>query len=258
MAHNVYENVVLESKIENLLSTGIDVNNYMTIDNSLTQEAGMKKVINVYTATGNVEDLGMGEGNSEAITVSFTPAEYTVGVTQGKFAYYDEQEMTDPTVVDTGLQAVADKMTNDLTEKAIAEFGKTSLTLATDWSFDGIVDAIAKMNTEDESGLFLLVNPAQKATLRKQLGQDLKYSEGFSRTGYIGSVCGVPVIVSKAVPAGTGYLATKDAVTCFVKKGSEIEQERDIDTRNNIVVIRKVMLVALTNASKVVKLTTKA
>lgn len=258
MAHTVYENFVLESKIENLLTTGIDMNAYMTIDYSLAENAGMKKVVNVYTATGEVEDLNMGEGNSAEITVSFTPTEYTVGVTQGKFAYYDEQEMTDPMVVDAGLQAIADKMANDLTEKAIAEFGKATLTLEVDWGFDSVVDAIAKLNTESEEGLFMLVNPAQKATLRKKLGQDLKYSEGFARTGYIGSVCGVPVIVSRAVPVGTGYLASKEAVTCFVKKGSEIEQERDADKRNNKVIARKVMLVALTDANKVVKMTTKS
>lgn len=258
MAHTVYENFVLESKIENLLTTGIDVNAYMTIDYSLAENAGMKKVVNVYTATGEVEDLGMGEGNSAEITVSFTPTEYTVGVTQGKFAYYDEQEMTDPMVVDAGLQAIADKMANDLTEKAIAEFGKATLSVEVDWGFDSVVDAIAKLNTESEEGLFMLVNPAEKATLRKKLGQDLKYSEGFARTGYIGSVCGVPVIVSKAVPSGEGYLASKEAVTCFVKKGSEIEQERDADKRNNKVIARKVMLVALTDANKVVKMTTKA
>ena len=258
MAHTVYENFVLESKIENLLTTGIDVNAYMTIDYSLAENAGMKKVVNVYTATGEVEDLEMGEGNSAEITVSFTPTEYTVGVTQGKFAYYDEQEMTDPMVVDAGLQAIADKMANDLTEKAIAEFGKATLSVEVDWGFDSVVDAIAKLNTESEEGLFMLVNPAEKATLRKKLGQDLKYSEGFARTGYIGSVCGVPVIVSKAVPSGEGYLASKEAVTCFVKKGSEIEQERDADKRNNKVIARKVMLVALTDANKVVKMTTKA
>lgn len=258
MAHTIYEDFVLESKIENLLTTGIDVNAYMTIDYSLTENYGMKKVVNVYTATGEVEDLGMGEGNSAEITVSFTPTEYTVGVTQGKFAYYDEQEMTDPMVVDAGLQAIADKMTNDLTEKAIAEFGKATLSVEVDWGFDSVVDAIAKLNTESEEGLFMLVNPAEKSTLRKKLGQDLKYSEGFARTGYIGSVCGVPVIVSKAVPSGEGYLASKEAVTCFVKKGSEIEQERDADKRNNKVIARKVMLVALTDANKVVKMTTKA
>lgn len=258
MAHTIYENFVLENKIENLLATAVDMNSYMTADYSLAESAGMKKVINVYTATGEVEDLGMGEGNSAEITVSFSPVEYEVGVTQGKFAYFDEQEMTDPMVVDTGLQAIAQKMTNDLTAKAIAEFGKATLTQAVAWDFDGIVDAIAKLDVEDESGLFILVSPAEKAKIRKNLGEELKYSEGFARTGYIGSVCGVPVIVSKAVPDGEGYLATKEAVTCFVKKGSEIEQERNANTRANSVFARKVMLVALTDATKVVKLTTQA
>ena len=258
MAHTIYQNFVLENKIEDLLTTGIDMNAYMTADYSLTENAGMKKVINTYTASGNVEDLAMGVGNSGDIEVAFTPKEYTVGVTQGRFPYYDEQEMTDPMVVETGLKGLADKMTNDLTAKAIKAMGETELTIAVNWTFDSIVDAIAKMNTESEDGLFMLINPAQKATIRKNLGQDLKYSEGFARTGYIGSVCGVPVIVSKAVKAGEGYLATKDAVTCFVKKGTEIEQERDADTRKNSIFARKVMLVALTDGTKCVKLTTQA
>lgn len=258
MAHTIYDNFVLENKIENLLKTSVDMNAYVTADYSLAESAGMKKVINKYTATGNVEDLAMGKGNTGEFEVSFTPVEYTVGTTQGKFAYYDEQEMQDPMVVEAGLQALAQSMANDLTDKAIAEFGKATLSVAQDWSFDGIVDAIAKMNVEDEAGLFLIVNPAQKAIIRKNLGEDLKYSEGFARTGYIGSVCGVPVIVSKAVPAGTGFLATKEAVTVFIKKGAEIEPARDADTRKNTIFARKAMVVALTDATKVVKLTTKA
>ena len=258
MAHTIYENFVLENKIEDMLKTAVDMNSYMTADYSLTQSAGMKKIINVYTATGEVEDLAMGEGNSSEITVSFSPVEYEVGVTQGKFAYFDEQEMTDPMVVDTGLKRISANMTNDLTEKAIAEFGKATLTQAVNWDTNGVIDAIAQLNTEDESGLFLLINPAEQAKLRKNMGEELKYSEGFARTGYIGTVCGVPVIMSKAVPAGEGYLATKEAVTCFVKKGVEVEQERDANTRSNRVFARKVMLIALTDATKVVKLTTQA
>lgn len=258
MAHTIYENQVLANKIESLLTTAVDMNAYMTIDNSLTHEAGMKKAINVYTANGNVEDLAMGEGNSGEIEVSFTTREYEVATTQGKFSYFDEQEMKDPMVVEVGLKAVAETMTNDLTTKAIAEMDKTNnivyFTSGAGIKFDTVVDAIAKLNTEDESGLFLLINPAEKAQTRKSLGDDLKYTEGFARTGYIGSVCGVPVIVSKAVPASKAFLGTKDAVTCFVKKGSEIEQERNADIRKNDVYARKVMLVALTDESKIVKL----
>ena len=259
MAHTIYENFVLENKMEDLLTTAVDMNAYMTADTSLTENAGMKKKVNTYTATGNVQELGMGEGNTEDIEVSFITNEYEVGTTQGRTYYYDEQEMTDPYAIDVALKGLADIMTNDLTAKAIAEFKKaTMVQYGATWIFDNIVDAIAKMNLEKEEGLFLLINPAQQAAFRKNLKDDLKYVEGFVRAGYIGTVCGVPVIISKAVPVGEAYLATREAITCFIKKGNEIEQERDANTRKNTIFARKVMLVALTNATKVVRLSAKA
>ena len=256
MAHTVYENIVLSNKMNDILATKVNLNNYLTIDNSLVESAGMKKVVNTYTSTGDVEKLGMGQGNSTSIEVSFTPKEYNVEVFQGKFAFYDEQEMTDPIIVDKGLADSATRMVNKFTALAIAEFDKASLThTATVWSFDVVVDAIAKMNLEDEAGLFLLVSPTDKAAIRKALKDDLSYSEGFVRTGYIGNVCGVPVIVTDAVGAGKAYLATKEAVTVFIKKDTETEYERDADHRNNSYWVRKCAVVALTDATKVVKIT---
>lgn len=259
MAHKVYENVILSNKINDILTTAVDLNNYMTVDTSMAEEAGMKKVINTYTSTGAVEELGMGEGNSTDIEVTFTPSEYEVKTYQGRFAFYDEQEMTDPMVVETGLNHSAKHMINKWTELAIGEFDKASLTItSTAWDFNTVVDAIAQMKLEDESGLFLLISPEDKAEFRKNLKDDLSYSEGFVRSGYIGSVCGVPVIVTKAVEAGKGYLATNSAVTAFIKKDTETEYERDADVRNNSYWIRKVGVVALTDATKVVKITVSA
>ena len=260
MPHTIYQNFVLENKLEDLLTTHIDMNQFATQDTSLVEEAGMTKKINQYTSTGNVEDLAMGAGNTQEIEVSFTQVPYTVGVTQGRFAYYDEQEMTDPMVVDAGLYGLATRMTNDLTAKIIAELDKATLTYdasATGLTFDAIVDAIAKFPHEDaEDGLFILINRADLAGLRKNLKDELKYVEAFARTGYIGSVCGVPVYVSDAVPAKKAFLATKEAVTVFTKKGSETEQERDANIRKNTVYARKVMLVALTDATRVVEIAT--
>ena len=254
--HVVYDNTILENKIEDFLTTALDVAQYATHDDSLTQSAGMKKVVNKYTATGNVEDVLMGEGNTEDIEVAFDSVEYTVGVTQGRFPYYDEEAMTDPMVVDVGLKKLAAQMTNDLTAKIVKELDKTKLVInSATWTFNQIVDAIAMFPDEEISGLFLLVNKAQVADLRKNLGDSLKYVEDFVRTGYIGTVCGVPVIATNAVKAGEAYLATKEAVTIFTKKGSEIEQERDANVRLNKVYARKVVLVALTDDTKVIKLT---
>ena len=258
MAHQVYENVILSNKMNDILTTQVNLNNYMTIDTSMSESEGMKKVVNTYTSSGAVEELGMGEGNTGEITVSFTPAEYEVKVYQGKFGFYDEQEMTDKMIVDTGLQHSADIMVNTFTAKAIEEMEKATLSVNGAWSFETVVDGIAKLNLENEDGLFLLISPEDKAAFRKALKDDLNYSEGFVRTGYIGSVCGVPVVVSKAVPAGKGYLATKEAVTVFIKKETETEYERNADTRRNDYYVRKVAVVALTDATKIVKISVAA
>lgn len=259
MANQVYDNVVLANKIEDILTTAVDLTSYMTVDTSMTQEAGMKKKINTYKAQGNVETLDMGAGNTGDIEVSFSTKEYEVETVQGRFQYYDEQAMTDPMVVQAGLEGIAKTMINDFTAKAIAEFDKATLTVQrTGFAFTNIVDAIAKLNTENEDGLFILVGVADLANFRKELKDDLKYNEDFVRTGYVGSVCGVPVIVTKAITNGNIYLASKEAVTLFIKKDTEVEQERDANVRNNKVYIRKVAVVALTDETKVVKLTPKA
>ena len=166
--------------------------------------------------------------------------------------------MTDPMVIDTGLEKLAAQMTNDLTSKIVAELNKATLApahSAMSLNFNAIVDMIAAYPHEEEDGLFILINKAQLADLRRNLKDDLKYVEDFSRNGYVGTVCGVPVFVTNAVPEKTVFLAHRDAVTIFTKKGTEIEQERDANIRLTKVYARKVMLVALTDETKVVKAT---
>lgn len=259
MPHVVYDNFVLENKIENFLDTAMDMNQFITIDRSLTETAGMLKKIHKYTATGNVQEVAMGEGNDESIEVSFSEVEYRVGTTQGRFDYYDEEAMTDPMVVEVGLKKMSANMTNDLTRKAIGEMKKTeNIQYGASWSYDNVVDAIASYPYESEAGLFLLINKAQKAAFRKNLKDDLKYVEANVRTGYIGTICNVPIYVSDAVPVGVAFLGTKEAVTCFVKKGVESEQERNANIRKNSIWGRKVQLVALTDETRMIKLSAVA
>lgn len=255
MAHVPFENVVLGNKVTDILTTNVAINNYLTVDTSLAENAGMKKTIITYNSTGDVEQLAMGEGNTAGIEVQNTSKDYEVLTYQGKFEFYDEEEMTDPKIVEVGLKHATDRMVNKFVAEALAKMAETALEVSKEaWSFDVVVDAIAKMGKEVESGLFLLVSPGDLAAIRKALKNDLQYSEGFVRTGYIGNICGVPVIVSEAVPAGKGYLGTNAAVTLFMKKDTETEYTRDSDHRKNTYHIRKVAVVALTDGSKIVKI----
>lgn len=255
--NQIYDNFVLENKYESVLTTELDLQNYVTVDTSLTENPGVTKKVNVRTVTGDVQEVAMTEGNTENIEVALSQKNYTVGTTQGRFVYYDEEYMADPLVLDTGLRGLAEKMINNFTSKAVAEWTSPMVTQkviksANGITFDNIVDAIAVLGDEKEEGYFLLVNPSERANIRKNLKDTLQYVEAFARTGYIGTVAGVPVIITKAIPAGIGVLADKKAVTVFIKKGSEMEQQRDANIRKNEVYARKVTLVALTDATRVV------
>lgn len=82
MANTVYPNKIIESKAKDLLSTAVNTRTLMTTDDSLTQEAGMTKTINVYTYSGTAEELAAGAGNTNRGSISYVGTDYTVKMVQ--------------------------------------------------------------------------------------------------------------------------------------------------------------------------------
>jgi HK97 family phage major capsid protein len=172
---------------------------------------------------------------------------------QQVFDYADEDFMKDDNVVDMGVKGATQLMTNKMNADYVAEIEKATLSQAGGVSYDTIVDAIAKLNVEDESGLFVLTNPEGKADLRKDPDYVAARMGEVVYNGQVGTIAGIPVIVSKAV-SGTA-VAHKDAVKLFIKKDVEVEQERDADTRTNSIYLRAAYICALVDATKVCKIT---
>ena len=257
MAHKLYENIVLESQINDILETKLNAQSFMTIDNDLQAEAGMIKRINRYTYEGNVEKVAMGEKNTERGKVTFAGEDYKVEVKQQVFDIHDEEIMTDPLVVQVAVNGAGTEMVNDLNSDFFTEIAKTSTVhaVAGAFNYDVLVDAIEKMNVESEEGLFVVIGNDLKAQIRKD--EDFKASRMGEMLyhGQIGTICGVPVAVSKKVAKNTAFLATREAVKMFVKKSAEVEQDRDKERRINTYITRKVGLVALVDDTKAVKIT---
>ena len=258
MINTVYENFYLSNEIEDQYNSHLDLQQFCTIDNTLTGVAGMKRKINVYRATAGTEKLGAGEGNTKSITVSFSPEEYEILLAQNRFDYLDEEAMTDPMVVPTGTKHMGTDLFNTVNADIFAEFNKATLTVAASApDFAAFVDATAKLNLENLEGVnvFGWVNPADMAKVRKALKNDLKYVEAFAKNGYVGTVGGVNLYTKKDAVENTIIIATKDAVTLFNKKGTEVEQERDSNIRKNSIFSRKYYFAALTDETKAVKIT---
>lgn len=256
--NTVYENFYLSNEVEDQYNSHLDLQQFCTIDNTLTGVAGMKRKVNVYRATDGTEKLEVGEGNSKSITVSFSPEEYEILLAQNRFDYFDEEAMTDPMIVPTGTKHMGTDLFNTVNADIFAEFNKATLSVeAATPDFAAFVDAQAKLNLENLEGVtvFGWVNPADMAKVRKALKEDLKYVESFAKQGYVGTVGGVNLYTKKDAVAGTIIIATKDAVTLFNKKGTEVEQERDSNIRKNSIFSRKYYFAALTDETKAVKIT---
>lgn len=257
MANTVYNNFFLSNTVEDQYNSHLDLQQFCTVDNTLVGTAGMKRIIHTYRATNGTEKLTIGQGNSKSIEVSYTPVEYDIALAQNRFEWYDEHAMTDPMLVPTGMKHAGTDMFNTVNADIYAEFAKTGLEVpVTAFDFDAFVDGSAALNLENVEGvnIFAFVCPKDKAKIRKALKDSLEYVEAYARHGYIGSVAGINLYDKADATEGEIIIATKAAVTIFNKKGTEIEDERDGNTRKNTVFARKYYVAALTDESKAVKI----
>lgn len=259
MPNTVYDNFFLSNEIEDQFQSHLDLQQFCTIDSTLTGVAGMLRKVHKYKATDGTEKLTMGVGNTKTIEAGYTEKEYRILMAQNRFQYYDEEAMTDPMVITTGTRHAGTDMFNTVNADIFAAFNEATLTVVTTaLGFDAFVDGAAMLNLENLEGvsIFGFVNPADMAKLRKALKDDLKYVEGFAKQGYVGTVGGINIYTKKNAETGKVVIATKEAVTLFNKKGTEVEQEREGNIRRNTVYSRKYYLAAMTNEAKAVKIVT--
>lgn len=265
MAHTIYDNFFLSNEIEDQFNSHLSLQNFCTVDNSLVGTPGMIRKINVYQATDATQKLDIGEGNTESIEVSFTPREYEIQLAQNRFKYYDEQAMIDPMLVPVGVKHMATDMFNTINKDIFDEFNKATMVVVTNaLNFNCFADAQSMYRFSEDienKRTFAFVSPTDVATLRKNLKDDLKYVEAFSRSGYIGTVAGTDIFAKQDAVPGTICTADIKAVTLFNKKGTEVEQvlannrsETAANVRENTIFSRKYYIAALTDEREAVKI----
>lgn len=256
MAVQVYENFVLENKMTDLVNTNLDVHALFTTDTSLENVDGMRKVINKYTYTGAVEKLAKGAKNTTRGGNTMATSTYDIERYQQTFDYNDEDVMKDSFYLDTLTTGAATLMSNSIKEQYFGELAKISNTFAaTEFNYDAVVDALAQIGREVESDNFIVMGIDAKAAIRKDADYKASRQGEILYTGQFGDICGVPCVCSKLVPAGSVYITAKDAVKFFVKKAGEIEQDRDIETKDNTVVYSRYGVMALVDETKSIKIT---
>lgn len=259
MAHTLYTNQVIENKMTDLVNTNLEVNSLFTIDNSLAEGAGLTKVVNKYVYNGAVEKLAKGAKNTTKGAVTFTGTPYTVERYQQTFEYNDMDVMQDPYLLDVATTGASTLMSNDIKAQYFAELAKISNEYKyTAFNYDAFVDALAQIDREVESDLFIVMGNDGRAAIRKDADYKASRQGEILYTGQFGTINGLPCLFSKLVPAGVAYITAKDQVKLFVKKDGSVEQDRDIETKDNTVVYERHGVMALVDETKSIKLVAKA
>lgn len=259
MAFTGYENFIIENKMTDLVNSELNVRSLMTIDYSLAEAAGLKKVINKYTYTGKVEKLAKGAKNTTKGSVTFTPNEYTVERYQQTYTYNDMDVMQDPYLIDVASKGASVLMANEIKEEYFKELAKISNSSEyTEFNYAAIVDALSTINKEVETDMFVIMGNDLRAAIRKDADFIASKQGEILYTGQFGTICGLPVLFSKLVPEGTAYITKKDAVKFFVKKEGSVEQDRDIESKDNTVVYERHGVMALVDDTYSIKMTRTA
>lgn len=246
--NTVFENTVIENKMTDLINTKINAQSLMTIDTGLIEGAGLRKTINRYIYSGKVEVLGKGAANTSKGSITFVPSHYDVKRYQQTFEYNDMDVMQDPYMLDAAMSGAASVMTNQIKDEYFTELAKISNKYTYSGqtvTYSDIVDALASLNREVEDDLFIIMGSDSRAAIRKDQDFITSKQGEIIYSGQFGSICGIPVLYSKKVPNGKMYITNKEAVKFFVKKEATVEQDRNVETKDNTVVYERHGLVAL-------------
>ena len=283
-----FTNEFIETEIANSRNSALNAQIFCTVDTTLQGNDGDIISIGRIAATGAAEDVAEGAGNTGKVSVGVSEIDYEVKTAQAWFQYTDERLRRTPKEVAAGISHLGVALYNKFNDEFYAELAKTTNTLSvTAFDFDAIVDAQSQISLDtysadgmDEgaasdtqssvaSQTNILVGKDLLKALRKSAKDELKYVEGFLRTGYVGTIGGTNLYYSKLMDGtaykSTAFLFTKRAVTDFVKAGVETEISQkgsrssdDANKRINNIFARQSYVVALTDSTKAVKITVGA
>lgn len=244
---------------------------FAKIDTTLQGQPGSTITVPKFKYIGDAVEL------AEGVTADKTQLETTsVPYTIKKIA--KQVELTDEAVLSgygnpvgevnnqLGL-AIASKIDNDVMDAL--KGAQLVYTATGDISYNNIVNAIDALNEEENVEKVMFIHPRQVATLRKDANfiDNNKYNNNVIMKGEIGMIANARIVATKKAinSAGTYFLnpivelkpesQTGDetpAVTIFMKRGVNLETQRELGNYTTLIGADEHYVVALTDESKVV------
>ena len=150
------------------------------------------------------------------------------------------------------LVAIASKIEDDLfTELRTATL---NVTYTGAFAKEIVVDAQLKFGEDINEAMYLMINPAEYAILRKD--KDFVAIQQGERviSGHVGRIYGCDVIVANRVKAGEAFVMKHNALALVMKRKVQCEQDRDILKMTNVFTANEHYAVQLRYDDRVVKI----
>lgn len=121
---------------------------------------------------------------------------------------------------------------------------------------DVVQSGIDLFNDEEDEVMVLLVHPQDISTLRKSdlFTRQSALGDAVLIKGTDGEILGAQVVRSKKITRGNAYLVKPGALAIYMKEKVQVETDRDIVHKKDVITADQHYGVALANDSRVVKL----
>ena len=148
------------------------------------------------------------------------------------------------------LTSIASKVEAD----CFAALATASLKQVGQVNADTVADALVKFGEDLDEEMFLFINPADYAAIRKN--PNFAYVNGQQMTigGTVGFIFNCAVVVSNRVAANTAYIVKRGALGIELKRGVNVESDRDILRKTNVYSVDEHYVAYLRDASKVIRI----
>ena len=119
---------------------------------------------------------------------------------------------------------------------------------------DTVADALVKFGEDLDEEMFLIINPADYAAIRKN--PNFAYVNGQQMTigGTVGFIFNCAVVVSNRVAATSAYIVKRGALGIELKRGVNVESDRDILRKTNVYSVDEHYVAYLRDDSKVIRI----
>lgn len=251
---NLIDPEVLGAYLDVKLIDAIKLSPLVTVDNTLVGQPGSTLTLPKYEYIG-IADGDIPEGQA-MVPVALNAKSEPVEVKKaGKAVSISDEAMLaaygDP-VNEIGKQlliAMADRIETDL----YAEMAKATLIHDADaFGKDAIADALVKFGEDIEGEMYLFINPADFAELRKD--KDFIHVDNGIVTGERGMIHGCRVVVSKRVGEKEAFIMKPDALALVMKRNVIVEADRDILKGMNVYACNEHYAVQLRYADRVIRI----